>query len=101
MRMLMSVKLPVEPFNSLVRDGSAAATMKRILDEIKPEAAYFASMDGRRGGVIVVNFDHASDIPRFAEPWFLHFNAEVTFQPAMTPADLAQADLGAIGKKWS
>ncbi len=101
MRMLMFVKLPVEPFNSMVRDGSAPATMKRILDEIKPEAAYFSSMDGHRGGVIVVNFDHSSDIPRLAEPWFLHFNAEVTFSPAMTPADLARADLGAIGKKWS
>lgn len=101
MRLLMFVKFPVEPFNSLVRDGSVGATMKRILDEIKPEAAYFTSTDGRRGGVIVVNFDQASDIPRFAEPWFLHFNAEVTFEPAMTPADLAHADLGAIGKKWS
>lgn len=101
MRMLMFVKIPVEPFNTAVRNGTAGATMKKILDEIKPEAAYFTSMDGRRGGVIVVNFDHASDIPRFAEPWFLHFNAEVTFEPAMTPADLAQADLGALGKKWS
>ncbi len=101
MRMLMFVQLPVEPFNAMVRDGSAAATMKRILDDIKPEAAYFTSTDGRRAGVLVVNFDNASDIPGFAEPWFLHFNAEVTFQPTMTPADLAQADLGAIGKKWS
>lgn len=101
MRMLMYVKLPVEPFNALVRDGSAAATMKKILDDIKPEAAYFSATDGHRGGILVVNFDNASDIPRFAEPWFLHFNAEVSFQPAMTPADLAQANLGAIGKKWS
>lgn len=101
MRMLMFVKLPVEPFNSAVRNGTASAAMKKILDEINPEAAYFTSTDGRRGGILVVNFDHASDIPRLAEPWFLHFNAEVTFDPAMTPADLAQADLDALGKKWS
>jgi len=101
MRMLMFVKLPVEPFNALVRDGSASSTMKRILDDIKPEAAYFTTMDGCRGGVVIVNLDHASDIPRIAEPWFLHFNAAVTFEPAMTPDDLAHANLDAIGKQWS
>ncbi|HWE83852.1 MAG TPA: hypothetical protein VG267_02840 [Terracidiphilus sp.] len=101
MRMLMFIKLPVEPFNGLVRNGTASATMKKILDDIKPEAAYFTSMDGCRGGVVVVNMDHASDIPRLAEPWFLNFNAEVTFEPAMTPADLAHANLDALGKQWS
>ena len=101
MRMLMFVKLPVEPFNALVRNGTAGATMKKILDDIKPEAAYFTTMDGCRGGVIVINMDHASDIPRLAEPWFLHFNAAITFEPAMTPEDLGHADLTAIGKQWS
>lgn len=101
MRMLMTVKLPVEPFNTLVRKGTAGATMKRILDEIKPEAAYFTAQDGHRGGILIVNFDHSSAIPRLAEPWFLHFDAQVTFQPAMVPADLAEADLDALGKKWS
>ena len=101
MRMLMTVKLPVEPFNTLVRNGSAAATMKRILDEIKPEAAYFTAQDGHRGGILIVNMDHPSQIPHLAEPWFLHFNAQVSFQPTMTPADLAQADLDSLGRKWS
>ncbi|HTX77544.1 MAG TPA: hypothetical protein VMD29_15145 [Terracidiphilus sp.] len=101
MRMLMFVKLPVEPFNTLVRNGAAAATMKRILDELKPEAAYFTALDGHRGGILVVDLAKASDIPRFAEPWFLHFNAEISFEPTMTPADLAKANLDALGKKWA
>jgi hypothetical protein len=45
--------------------------------------------------------DKASDIPRLAEPWFLSFNAEVEFRIAMTPEDLAHADLDALGKKWA
>jgi len=101
MRMLMTVKIPVEPFNAAVRNGTASATMKKILDEIKPEAAYFTAQDGHRGGILIVNFDHSSAIPRLAEPWFLAFNAQVSFQPAMTPADLAEADLDSLGKKWS
>lgn len=100
MRTILFVKLPLEPFNAAVRKGTAGATMKKILDEIKPEAVYFTEREGHRTGVIVVDLPSASDIPRLAEPWFLAFNAEVEVCPAMTPEDLGRADLAALGKKW-
>jgi hypothetical protein len=100
MRMMMMVEFPLEPFNSAVRNGTAGATMKKILDDAKPEAAYFGERDGKRGGVLIVDVAKPSDVPRLAEPWFLSFNAEVKFRVAMTPEDLAQADLNALGKKW-
>jgi hypothetical protein len=99
--MLMKIWMPVEPFNSLVRKGTAGAKIKQILDDIKPEAAYFTAQDGHRGGIIVVNINDTSEIPRFAEPFFLNFDAEVQFHPAMTPEDLGRAGLDEIGKKWS
>ena len=40
MRALIHVRFPNEPFNSAVRKGTAGDTIKRILDEIKPEAVY-------------------------------------------------------------
>ncbi len=100
MRVLMLIQMPIEPFNSAVKNGTVGAKMRQILDATKPEAAYFTERDGRRGGILVVNMDKASDIPRLAEPWFLTFNAEVEFRIAMTPEDLAHADLDALGKKW-
>lgn len=101
MRMLMYVKCPIEPFNTAVRKGTVAATIRRILEEIKPESAYFTDHDGHRGATLVVQVKDATDIPRLAEPWFLHFAAEVEFHIAMTAEDLGKADLGALGKKWS
>lgn len=101
MRMLMFVKLPVEPFNTMVRNGSAGPTMKKILDETRPEAAYFSTMDGCRGGILVVTMEHANDMVRLAEPWFLALNASITFEPCMTPMELGQSNLDAIGKQWS
>lgn len=100
MRVLVLLQFPIEPFNTLVKNGVVGAKMRQILDAAKPEAAYFTERDGRRGGILVVNMDKSSDIPRLAEPWFLSFNAEVEFRIAMTPEDLAQADLDAIGKQW-
>lgn len=74
--------------------------MKKILDDAKPEAAYFGEQDGKRGGILIVDVSKPSDVPRLAEPWFLNFNAEVKFRVVMTPEDLAEADLLALGKKW-
>ena len=96
----MKIKLPLEPFNTYVRDGSIGAKMQKILADAKPEAAYFSSADGHRGGYIVINMEDSSKIPTFAEPWFLTFNAHVEFSPAMTPEDLGRAGLEALGKKW-
>jgi hypothetical protein len=100
MRTLMFVQMPLEPFNTAVRNGTVAAKMKAILDDAKPEAAYFTETEGRRCGILVVDVAQPSDIPKFAEPWFLQFAAEVQFRIAMTPEDLAQANLETLGKKW-
>jgi len=100
MRMMMLVQLPIEPFNSAVRNGTIAATMKKILDAIKPEGVWFTERNGKRGGVMIVNVDSPSDVPRLAEPWFLAFNAEVEFRICMTPEDLGRANVDAIGKQW-
>ena len=101
MRVLMLLQFPIEPFNTAAKNGTVGAKMRQIMDATKPEAAYFTERDGHRGGILVVNMDKASDIPRFAEPWFLNFNAEVEIRIAMTPEDLAHADLDALGKKWA
>jgi len=101
MRMLMHVQFPPEPFNSAVRDGSAGPKIQKILEAIRPEAAYFSEHHGRRGGTFVVNVNSPSDVPMLAEPFFLTFNAEVELRIAMTPEDLARASLDTLGKKWA
>ncbi len=100
MRMLLSVEFPIEPFNSLVRSGKIDDVMGRILDEIKPEAVYFTEQDGARGGVLVVDVNEPSDIPRLAEPFFLNFEADCRLRLAMTPEDLQKSGLAELGRKW-
>jgi hypothetical protein len=101
MRMIMNVKLPVEPFNTYVRNGSIGKRISQILEETKPELVYFSEQEGQRGGIIVVNIDDSAKVPFYAEPWFLQFNAEVEFRIAMSPEDLGRAGLDTLGKKWS
>ena len=91
MRMLLKVSLPVEASNEVFKSGTFPKTMETILAEQKPEAAYFFANDGKRGGFLVVNMKDTSEIPAFAEPWFLAFNAQVEFHPVMSVEDLARA----------
>lgn len=96
----MIVTIPHHTFNAAVRDGTVGAKMKKILEALKPESAYFTELNGKRTGVLAVNLPDVSQIPALAEPWFLTFEADVQFRPAMTPADLEKAGLDKIGKQW-
>jgi hypothetical protein len=91
MRILMRIGFPVETANAAMKAGTMPQTIKAILDEQKPESAYFYDEGGRRAGVVVVNISDASQIPAIAEPWFLAFNASIHMHAAMVPADLMKA----------
>ena len=100
MRMLMNVRIPHEPFNIAVRKGTVGQIIKRILEEIKPEAIYFTEQNATRAAVMIINVNDPSEIPFFSEPWFLNFNADCEFRIAMTPSDLDRAGLDELGRKW-
>lgn len=100
MRMLLTATMPHEPFNTLVRQKKAGAIVGRIMETLKPQAAYFTEMGGRRTAVLVVEVADASRIPFFAEPFFLAFNADCQFSIAMTPEDLGKAGLDQLGEQW-
>ena len=94
MRMMLKVSIPVESGNAAIRNGSLGATITRILDELKPEAAYFAEDNGQRTGYIFFDMKDASQLPAIAEPWFLAFNASLTVRPAMNQQDLVASSGG-------
>lgn len=94
MRVLMKISLPVDTANMAAVDGSMTRTVKEIVDETKPEAAYFMEENGKRTAFLVVNLADPSQIPALAEPWFLAFSASVEIHPAMNADDLAKATSG-------
>ncbi len=94
MRCLLKVNLPVENGNEAALNGTLGSTIESILNNLKPEAAYFAEDNGKRTGFIVVDLQDSSQIPSIAEPWFLAFNAHVEFHPCMNIDDLKKAAPG-------
>ena len=62
--------------------------MSTTLERLKPEAAYFTTVNGDRGGFIVFDLKHPSDIPSICEPFFMELGAKVELTPVMTPDDV-------------
>jgi hypothetical protein len=100
MKMLVHAKFPHEPFNTMTKKGEVGKVINKILEEIKPEVIYFTEYKGRRGAIMIVDVPDPSKVPSVSEPWFLMFNADVSFHVVMKPDDLQKANLDALGKKW-
>ena len=57
----------------------------------RKQAYFFNDDNGNRSGSIVFDLKNSSEIPGIAEPWYLAFNAKISFRPVMNPQDLAKA----------
>jgi hypothetical protein len=88
MRMMLKFTLPVEKGNQAFKDGSLGKVMESLMNNLKPEAAYFAPMGGKRGGMIFFDLADPSGLVEFGEPLFLNLNAEVEIVPVMNADDL-------------
>jgi len=89
MRMMLKVSIPVDGGNSAARAGKLGSTIRSILEELKPEAAYFFEDEGERTGFVVFDMKESSELPAVAEPWFHAFGAKLTVRPVMNLQDLA------------
>ena len=90
MRFLFKISFPAEAGNAAAKkDGFKA--IQSILEQQKPEAAYFVAENGKRTAILIMNMEDASQIPAISEPWFLALNASIEVTPAMVPADLQKA----------
>ena len=88
MRMMLRFTLPVEKGNQAFNDGSLGRTMESVMTKLKPEAAYFAPLDGKRSGMLFFDIAEPSQIVEIVEPLFLNLDAAVEIVPVMNAEDL-------------
>ncbi len=91
MRFLVKAQMDIDVANELARKGTLGSTIQSIVEDLKPEAAYFIAEDGTRTAILILDMDDPSQLPAVAEPLFLALKARVEAVPAMVAEDLAEA----------
>ena len=83
MRVMVKFTIPTQESNALVSDGSIGQTMQTIIGNLRPEAAYFCHVEGKRGGYLVADIEEGSELVTKLEPFFLQLGAEIETFPVM------------------
>ena len=87
MRTLLKAHFDTETSNRLVSDGTMPKVIQEAVEQLKPEAAYFAPTDGERGLYFVFDLKDSAQIPPIVEPFF-QLGAKVDLEPVMNLEDL-------------
>ncbi|MDQ3716454.1 MAG: hypothetical protein M3381_10655 [Actinomycetota bacterium] len=88
MRMLLRYEFGLEAANEAIRTGKIAELNQALAERTQPEAAYFATENGKRTGYIFFDLTDPAQIPVIAEPLFQSLNSTVEFIPVMNVDDL-------------
>lgn len=99
MKYLITARISNDAYRNLVSNGKLMERLNRLMEEIKPEAFFFAA-NGKRTNYIIIDADNPTELPSVAEALYLGMDAEVEFEPILTPDDIAKIDLQKITEKW-
>lgn len=99
MRMLLKARIQTDHGNRAIQSGSMEKTLMSVMEELKPEAAYFTAEEGERCALIFFDMQEASELPKVCEPFFMEYDAKVTVQPAMTADDVRNGLAEWAGKR--
>jgi hypothetical protein len=103
MRFMIKFEIPNASGNTALKEGSFGERMQQYLSEIHAESAYFTTINGNRGGYIIVSCDDNASLIAICEPLFMWLNAKVEYSSVMNTDDLRKGNTyiqNAINK-WS
>ncbi|MGW7313387.1 hypothetical protein [Streptomyces sp. NPDC054854] len=96
MRVMLRAHMDTTATNEGIKTGSLPRAIKKLMDTVEPEAAYFGLHEGVRSCWMVFDLQDSAMVPALVEDLFLQFNAEVEVAPVMNAEDLAKG-LAAMG----
>jgi len=88
---MIKFQIPVESGNEMMRSGKIAKVFEMLMEDLKPEAAYFYPDSGLRAGHIIVDMQDSSRIAEAVERFCFGLNANVELTPVMNADDLGKA----------
>ncbi|MEU1484937.1 hypothetical protein [Streptomyces sp. NPDC005752] len=87
MRMLLTAQMDTETSNRAAADGTMSKMIEGIVEQLKPEAAYFTLQNGQRGCLMVFDMQDPARMPPLLEPLF-QAGSKIDLRPVMNLDDL-------------
>lgn len=94
MRLMIKFSFDSHDDNEVVASGKIQQLFERLMQDLKPEAAYFYPEAGDRGGVLFVNAKDSSELVSLVEPFWFGLKAKVSITPVMSAEDLMKGMAG-------
>ena len=88
MRMLLKAQMDTEKSSQALQEGKMQPELERIMNQLRPEAAYFYGEDGKRAALFIFDMEDPSQLPELTEPFFTTAGASVYVTPVMNADDL-------------
>ena len=96
MRMMVTIRVPVEAGNRAIKDGTLPKIIQQVTERIRPECAYFFIENGRRTMRAVFDLKQTHDMVPAFEPALIGLQADIELIPVMTAEELG-AGFKALG----
>jgi len=103
MRWMVKFWIPVSEGNELVKSGKIGESFHSLMEDYKPEAAYFFPENGVRSGFMILNANDSSDLVKVAESFWFGLRAEIAVTPVMNGDDLGKglSEIDGIVKRYA
>lgn len=90
MRVMLRAHIDTPAGNEAIKSGALPTAMKKLMDNLKPEAAYFGLSEGVRTCWIVFDMQDSAKMPPLLEDLFMQLHAEIEVSPVMDAQGLEQ-----------
>jgi hypothetical protein len=94
MRFMVNFWIPSSDGNELVKTGKIGQVFQSLMDDFKPEAAYFFPDEGVRSGFMILSVGAQSELIKISESFWFGLRAEITVTPVMSGEDLEKGLAG-------
>jgi hypothetical protein len=95
MRMMVKFTFGAGGGNEILRSGKINTLLQQVMEDLKPEAAYFYAENGQRSGHFIIESQDSVDLVRVCEPLWFGLKADVAMIPVMNGEDI-QRGLGEL-----
>ncbi|MFD7261627.1 DUF3303 family protein [Streptomyces sp. NPDC059874] len=94
MRVMLRAHFDTAATNEGIATGALPQAVKKMMDTVKPESAYFGLHEGVRSCWIVFDLQDSTMMPSLTWELFRDYHAEIEVAPVMRPEELAKAMAG-------